>query len=390
MCSPVSQKAMTVESPPSGIPEHAALLRDSVAVFTSRATDIARVRRLRGTSAEHDRAVWNKMAELGWLGILVPECYGGLGLGLSEMAVVARGLARSLMPEPLTAAAVLAGTALAACDNETLKSEQLPRLAAGETLPALAWQETPGVPDPGAIAVRAEPFEGGYKLNGIKRYIVGSAQADAFLVSARAGDAVVLLWLARETAGARLQLEPQADGRSFGTLELHDALVPAARLAAKGAPAEEALARAFDHAAAIASAELTGVMDRALEMSLEYLKTRVQFGKPIGAFQALQHRAVDLYIHKELAGAVLEEVLAALDRHPGAVARAALASRLKARCADAALKITREAIQLHGAIGFTDEYDAGLYLKRAMTLAAWLGSSVWHRRRYARLATGAA
>jgi adenosine deaminase len=121
------------------------------------------------------------------------------------------------------------------------------------------------------------------------------------------------------------------------------------------------------------------------EMTLEYLRTRVQFGKPIGSFQALQHRAVDLYIHKEIAAAVLEEALDRLDRDPEPAARGAIASRVKARCADAAAKITRETIQMHGAIGFTDEFDAGLYLKRALTLAAWLGSATAHRRRYARL-----
>ncbi len=372
----------------SAAAEHRSLLADSVADFTARGTDIARVRRLRGTSAEYDRTVWKKMAELGWLGILVPEQYGGLGLGLTEMAIVAKGLARALMPEPLTAAAVLAATALAAGDNETLKREQLPRLAAGETLPALAWQEAAGVLDAAASRTRAEPFEGGYKLSGVKRFISGAAQADAFLVTAQAGSGIVLLWLPRDTAGAQLELEPLADGRSFGTLKLDDALVPRARVVAAGAAAAEALARAFDHGSVIVGAELAGVMDRALEMSLDYLKTRVQFGKPIGAFQALQHRAVDLYIHKELANAVLEEALVLLDRGPDATARAVLASRVKARCADAALRITREAIQLHGAIGFTDEYDAGLYLKRALTLAAWLGHPTWHRRRYARLTAG--
>jgi alkylation response protein AidB-like acyl-CoA dehydrogenase len=130
-------------------------------------------------------------------------------------------------------------------------------------------------------------------------------------------------------------------------------------------------------------------MERALEMSLDYLRTRVQFGRPIGSFQALQHRAVDLHIHKELASAVLDEAVAALDRDPAAPARAAAASRVKARCADAAAKVTREAIQFHGAIGFTDEFDAGLYLKRALVLSAWLGAASWHRRRYARLARGA-
>jgi alkylation response protein AidB-like acyl-CoA dehydrogenase len=229
------------------------------------------------------------------------------------------------------------------------------------------------------------PFEGGYKLTGTKRFISGSAQADAFLVTARAGESVVLLWVPREAAGARLTLETLADGRAFGTLTLKDVLVPKAQVAASGAAATAALGLAFDHANAIAAAELAGLMDRALEMSVDYLKTRVQFGKPIGSFQALQHRAVDLHIHREVASAVLEESLAALDRRPAATARAIAASRLKARCADAALKITRETIQLHGGIGFTDDYDAGLYLKRAMTLAAWLGGATWHRRRYAQL-----
>jgi alkylation response protein AidB-like acyl-CoA dehydrogenase len=368
--------------------EQRAMLGDSVADFAARGTDVARARKLRGAPAEYDRAVWKKMAELGWLGILIPEPYGGLGLGLAEMAIVARGLARALVPEPLTAAAVLAATALAAGENEALKREQLPRLAAGETLPALAWQEAAGGLDAAAIRTRAVPFEGGFKLSGVKRYLVGSAQADAFLVSAQADDDIALAWLPRDAAGLRLEFEPLADGRAFGTLRLEDALVPKAWIVARGAAATEALARAFDFGAAIAGAELAGVMDRALEMSLEYLRTRVQFGKPIGAFQALQHRAVDLYIHKELAGAVLDEALGLLDRGPDPRTRAALASRVKARCADAALRVTRETIQLHGAIGFTDDYDAGLYLKRALTLAAWLGHPTWHRRRYASLTAG--
>jgi alkylation response protein AidB-like acyl-CoA dehydrogenase len=369
--------------------EHRKLLADSVADFVARGTDIARVRRLRGTRGEYDRATWKQMAELGWLGILVPESYGGLGLGLAEMALVAKGLARSLAPEPFTAAAVLAATALAASENEPLKREHLPRFAAGECLPVLAWQEQAGALDPLVVEASATPFEGGYKLNGVKRFVSGAAQADAFLVSARGRDGIVLLWVPRDTAGVQISLEPLADGRSFATLALGDALAPKACVAAVGFAAEEALARAFDHGAAIVGAELLGVGERALEMTLDYLKTRVQFGKPIGAFQALQHRAVDLYIQKEIASAVLEEGLAGLDAGPGAPARAAIASRVKARCADVALKVTREAIQLHGAIGFTDEYDAGLYLKRALTLAAWLGHATWHRRRYARLTRGA-
>jgi alkylation response protein AidB-like acyl-CoA dehydrogenase len=190
----------------------------------------------------------------------------------------------------------------------------------------------------------------------------------------------------REAAGVSLELQAIADGRHFGTLALDDAVLPREKIAATGEAAGGALARALDRASAIASAELYGVMSRALEMSVDYMKTRVQFGKPIGSFQALQHRAVDLYIQQQLASAVLDDSLQALDAEPEAGARAGIASRLKARCSDAAVRITREAIQIHGAIGFTDEYDAGLYLKRALVLAAWLGNGAQHRRRYASLA----
>jgi len=361
------------------------MLADSVADFVARGGGIARMRKLRGDPAEHDRAVWANLAELGWLGILVPENYGGMGLGLAEMAIVAQGLGRVLAPEPLTACGVLAATALMAGDNAALKAAELPRIASGATLAALAWQEQAGELDPAAVSAVATPFEGGFRLSGTKRYIAGAAQADAFLVSARSGGALALYWVPRANTGAALRLDTLADGRASATLELKDALVPNSAVAASAAVAGAALGRAIDHATAIASAELCGVMGRALEMTVEYLKTRVQFGKPIGSFQALQHRAVDLHIQCELAGAVLEETLAALDRAPDPQRRAALASRLKARCADAGLKITRQAIQLHGAIGFTDEYDAGLYLKRALTLAAWLGGATWHRRRYAQL-----
>lgn len=366
--------------------EHAALLRDSVADFVKRGTDIARVRALRGSPQEYDREVWRQMGELGWLGIAVPETYGGMGLGLAEAAIVAEGLARALAPEPYTAAAVLAAGALAASDNEALKRELLPAIVSGGRVAALAWQERPGALDSSHIALRATPFEGGYRLSGTKRYVCGAAGADVYIVAAQADSGLVLACLERDSQGAALDLEPLADGRHFGTLHLDDAIVPRERVAAAGEAAAAALARALDHATAIASAELCGVMSRALDMSVDYMKMRVQFGRAIGSFQALQHRAVDLYIQQELASAVLDDSLRALDQDPAPRARSAIASRVKARCSDAGLRITREAIQIHGAIGFTDEYDAGLYLKRALVLAAWLGNAAQHRRRYAALA----
>jgi alkylation response protein AidB-like acyl-CoA dehydrogenase len=368
------------------VSEHAALLKDSVADFIERGMDIARVRALRGTPGEYDRAVWRQMADLGWLGVSIPEAYGGMGLGLAETAVVAEGLGRALAPEPYTACAVLAAGAIAASDNEALKQDVLPAIANGERIVALAWQEEAGALDAAHITARATPFEGGYRITGTKRYVSGAAGADAYVVAARSDDGVVLGVVERDAAGVSLALEAIADGRHFGTLALDDAVLPRRQVAAVGDAAGAALASALDRARAIAAAELYGVMSRALEMSVDYMKTRIQFGKPIGSFQALQHRAVDLYIQQQLASAVLDDSLQALDRDPDAHTRAGIASRLKARCSDAAVRITREAIQIHGAIGFTDEYDAGLYLKRALVLAAWLGNGAQHRRRYASLA----
>ena len=366
--------------------EHGALLRESVSDFVTRATDIARVRALRGTAHEYDRSLWRQMAELGWLGVTLPERYGGMALGLTEAAIVAEGLARSLAPEPFTASAVLAGGLLAGCTNEALKDELLPRVVTGEQVPALAWQEAAGTLDPGHVAARATPFEGGFRLNGTKRYVAGAAGADVYIVAARSEQGIVLACVDRSATGVTLELQRLADGRNFGTLQLDDAVVPRERVAATGEAATAALGRALDHAAAIASAELYGVMSRALEMSVDYMKTRVQFGRPIGSFQALQHRAVDLYIQQQLASAVLQDGLRDLDAEPGAERRSSIASRLKVRCSEAGVRIAREAIQIHGAIGFTDEYDAGLYLKRALVLAAWLGNATQHRRRYAALA----
>ena len=366
--------------------EHRVMLSNSVADF-ARGVDVARVRKLRESQAECDRAAWKQMAELGWLGVLVPEPFGGMGMKLADMAIVAQGLARVLVPEPLTAVAVMAARVLADSKNNALKQKLLEGLVSGDVLPAVAWQEEAGTLDAGKVSMQAAPFEGGFRVNGSKRFIVGASHADGFIVSANAPQGLQLLWVPRGAAGATLGFDTLADGRQSGTLTLSDVTIARENIINSGTPAAGSLARAIDHTMAIAGAELCGIMARSLEMTLEYLKTRVQFGKPIGSFQALQHRAVDLYIQQELSTAVLADCLAVLDgehgAEPDAQTRSAAASRVKARCTDAALLITRQAIQMHGAIGFTEDCDVGLYVKRAMTLAAWLGNGTAHRRRYA-------
>ena len=364
---------------------HAGMLAQSVGDFVQRGADLPRVRALAQTHAEFDRAQWRQLAELGWLGVLAPESCGGLGLGLAEAAIVAEGLGRALTPEPYTAVAVLAARVLEQAAASPLRDELLTGLAAGESVPVLAWQEQADDFGGLQVASTATPFEGGYRVSGEKKFVIGAGAADGYLVTANASDGLQLLWIPRSASGCTTAQQPLADGRSYGTVTLKDVTVPREQVLASGQAARAGLDRALDHAAVTASAELVGIMKRANEMSLDYMKTRVQFGKPIGSFQALQHRAVDLYIQQELADAVLLDVIRQLDDDPDESTRALSASRAKSRCADAALAITRAAIQFHGAIGFTEDCDVGLYVKRAITVSAWLGNGRNHRARYARL-----
>ncbi|MDH4294019.1 MAG: acyl-CoA/acyl-ACP dehydrogenase, partial [Betaproteobacteria bacterium] len=318
--------------------DHTALLAQSVGDFVQHGADLPRVRALAQTRAEFDRAQWQQLAELGWLGVLVPEDCGGLGLGLAEAAIVAEGIGRALTPEPYTAVAVLAARVLEQSADSALRNELLRGLVGGEQVPVVAWQEQPDDFAGLQVATTATPFEGGYRVSGEKQFVGGAAGANGYLVTAQSPDGLQLMWVPRDAAGCATGLVPLADGRNYGAVTLQDVAVPRENVLASGAAARAALSCALDHAAAVASAELVGMMKRTHEMSLDYLKTRVQFGKAIGSFQVLQHRTVDLHIQQELADAVLSEVVAQLDLAPDAVTRALAASRAKSRCADAALR----------------------------------------------------
>ncbi len=351
--------------------------------YAEREGGLARVRRLRDSDSGFDQQCWSKLGALGWLGLRVPEPRGGSGLGLAEMSVLARELGRTLVPELVIPAAVMSARLL--CATETDRGAQLlAGLVDAALLPAAAWQEGIGAIDASAVATQAKRNGTGWELQGRKQCVVAGAAADGFLVSARDTQGIGLYWVARACPGAHYHSLRRADGSEHGTLMLDRVrLDPNDCLLAPGR-AETVLAAAIDEALIAAASELLGVAERALDITVEYLRTRTQFGKAIGAFQALQHRAVDMFMHKELGVSALGAGLSEWE-HAAAVRRSALASRVKARCADAALDICRKSIQMHGAIGFTDECDIGLYLKRALVLAAWLGNASTHRRRYAQL-----
>ncbi len=248
-----------------------------------------------------------------------------------------------------------------------LQGAPLDALLGGRQVIIPAWQERPDTLEPGADTV----FRDG-RVTGQKVFLPIAAGIDAFLVATAAGLALV----AADASGVQLEPVPTQDGGAFGTLTLTEA--PATPVA--GDPAD-----AIEEAALANAATLLGIMERSFAITLDYLRTRKQFGKPIGSFQALQHRAADLKLQIALTRASVESAAATLDSGAPLVQRRVAVSRAKARASEAAMLVTRQAIQLHGGIGYTDEYDVGLYLRKAMVLANSFGSARWHRTRFAAL-----
>jgi len=358
-------------------------LRRSVSRFTQRKSSMARVRKMRGTRPGFEDEVWKDIAGQGWLGVTVPEADGGLGLGLPEAAILAEEFGRALMPEPLLAALSLGTSALVHSRNSALRSELLPAICAGERIASLAWQEAPNAVDPIPQLTRVVRTAGRRVLSGQKLFVWPAAGVAGFVVSAAGPEGVGLYWVAGDAPGIDYRLDERANGSAAAHLRLSDVVIDDAQVVVPPPHGQAVLRQTLDEATVLVCAELLGVMSRSLEISLAYLKTRSQFGRPIGTFQALQHRAVDLFIQQELSRAVVEETVRRLQAGPGEAERAAAVSRAKARCSDAAVRICREGIQMHGAIGFTDECDIGLYLKHAIVLSAWLGNSTVHRARFA-------
>jgi alkylation response protein AidB-like acyl-CoA dehydrogenase len=357
------------------------LLRDAASTFAKRG-GIARSRALRATRPGMDAAAWKQMAEQGWLGIIVPEEFGGQALGFGEMAVVVEELAKTLSPEPVVASSVLSASLLIASDNAALKKVLLPKLAAGEAIigAAVAGRFSAG---PGVTAKNSGTDA---VLSGVAHNVYPVLSATDFIVAAKDAAGLALYHVPANAAGLSVKDALRSDGTFSGTLTFKDVKVGAQNLVARGAQADAALRRATDAATIMSCAELYGCMQQALEITLGYMRTRVQFGKAIGSYQALQHRAVDLWIQKELSMVSLASAVKVLD-DPNATADqlSMAASRAKSRLGDAAHIIGRETIKLHGAIGFTDEYDVGLFIRRTMALNAWLGNPAEHRRRYGKL-----
>ena len=369
-----------------------ALLRQTALDFARQRLPVSELRRQRdtGEATGFDRAAWTEMAGLGWTGMLVSEELGGNGFGHFGLGLVLEALGRTLAASPMQSTAVLSGTALNSAGSHPVARELLGRIAAGAAVIALAHEEH-ARHCPFGIATTARRDGDGYLLNGSKRFVVDGHVADTLLVVARSPegrsdrDGLSLFCVEADAAGVTRRRLALADSRNSADLELVNVRVTRSALLGDEGAAGPVLERVLDVGRILLAAEMFGMAQQAFETTLDYLKQRQQFGVPIGSFQALQHRAVQMYTDIELARSVLYEALTALDDAARSTDVPRLASVCKARVNDTLHLVSNEAVQLHGGIGMTDQVDVGLYLKRARVAQATLGTTAFHRDRYATL-----
>ena len=365
--------------------EEQQMIRTAARDFVAGRSSLRRVREL-GASGGFDRALWREMADLGWLGLTCPEELGGSGLGHVAQMVVLEELGRALRPEPFVPSVLLCQAALVLGGTPAQREDHVPAIARGERILALAADEAGSRFELDRVATKATASGDGVTLRGSKTHVLGGMAADVLLVSALDPSGAIELYLVpADAVGVEREAERRLDGRDAAEVRLFGVEVPSAARVPGGLALLE---RVVDRATVGLCAEMLGSMSAAFAMTVEYLKTRVQFGVPIGSFQALQHRAARLFVEIELCRSAVWRAHALLDEpaevaSDDAVARAG--SVAKAKCSEVFMLVGHEAIQMHGGIGMTDEHDIGLFLKRARVAEMTFGDGIHHRDRFARL-----
>jgi alkylation response protein AidB-like acyl-CoA dehydrogenase len=354
-------------------------LRGALRRFFADKSPSSEVRRLMGTWEGYDAAVWEQMAQqLGLQGMAVPEEFGGAGFGMREVAVVMEEMGRALVCAPYLSTAILAAGALLACGDKEAQRDLLPGIADGSSLATLAWMDGDDW-ELDSVSMTARGGGGGWVLDGTKSYVLDGHIAGLVLVAARVDGGLALF-----------AVDGNADGLTRTALTTLDQTRRLARLEFAGvrarlieADARPVLERALDVAAVALAAEQLGGAQRALEMTVDYIKVRHQFGRPIGSFQAIKHRCADMFVLVESARSAVLHAAAVADERPEELPKAAALA--KAYCSDAYFHIAGETIQMHGGIGFTWEHDAHLYFKRAKASQELFGPPTLHRGRLASL-----
>ena len=366
-----------------GFTEEQELLRAEVRKFLDQNCPLDEVRKLSEAPEGFGRHLWDRMAELGWVGLTFPEVHGGAGLGWVDLVVVLEETGRSLFPSPLVST-VLVGTALGQAGSDAQREEWLPQLAAGTAIGALAVQEGEGA-DPMGIELEGTPDGDGFRLGGEKRLVMDAPSADFFLVAFRTGGGPCLGLVPRDAEGLTVEAHTTVDlTQRLGRLRLDSVAVPRAELVGEAGGAGPLLERLLDCGATAITAEMVGAAEGALDLTVGYAKQRIQFGEPIGRFQGVKHPLAEAYVDIESFRSLCYWAAWQLDEDPAAASLAV--SRAKALASETFPRIGIETVGLHGGIGYTWEYDAHLYLKRAKWARPAFGDADWHYERVFRLA----
>jgi alkylation response protein AidB-like acyl-CoA dehydrogenase len=354
-------------------------LRRTVRDFLTKEAEEARVRELMADESGFDADLWSRMAaELGIVGLIVDERHGGAGFSNVELAIVMEEMGRALLCAPFLASAVLATSALELAADESVQNELLPPLAAGERVATLAFSEAANPWNLDGIALEAKDSDGGHTLTGEKVYVLDGHVAHDILVAARVGGELALFHVDAEAKGlSREALPPLDPTRKLANLRFE--ATPARRISS--GDAREGLERAIARTVTALAAEQLGGAQLVLEMATDYAKTRLQFGRPIGSYQAIKHKCANMLVEVELARSAAYN--AAFADESDAPAAAMAASMAKSYCSETYYHAANENIQIHGGMGFTWEHNAHLYYKRAKASEVLFGSPTMHRERVA-------
>lgn len=364
------------------------LLADSAGEFLAARSPVSRQRALRDEAQVDgfDPLLWQDAVALGWSAIPFPENLGGLDFGCMGLGPIFEAIGCNLSATPLLSSVVLSGSLLHLQGNAQQQDRWLSATISGGQRVALALDEQPRH-NPAKVALQAVANGDGYSLSGDKYFVIDGVGADAYLVAARTGTAGISLFLLPADApGLTVIPLPLIDSRNHARLQLDQVQVGADALLGAAGSVMPALNIALDRGRVCLAAEMLGMSEKLFELTLDYLKTRVQFDVAIGTFQSLQHRAAQLYVDLALARSAVMAGLAALDDSSLSEAeRQRLASLAKWKAGQTAIKVANEAVQMHGGIGVTDELDVGLFLKRIRVAQATLGDADYHCERYGAL-----
>ena len=370
--------------------EEQSMLRDSARGLITDHAPVAHLRKLRDSRDEtgFSRALWATFAEMGFAGLLVPEEHGGSGVGAVEAGVVMEEIGRTLMPSPFLATAVLSASALARAGSVAQKSEYLPKIASGALLSALALDEG-AKHRPLHTALQAERSGNGFKLNGAKAMVVDGHVADLLLVVARSAgapgerDGLTLFLVDPKAKGIAIERTVMVDAHNAARIRFDDVEVTADHVLGEVDGGAAVLGGVLDLGRGAVASEMVGLSEEVFGRTVAYLKERKQFGKAIGEFQALQHRAAHLYIEIEITRAAVLKALQALDADPASAAAAVAVA--KARAGATATLAVQEGVQMHGGMGMTDQFDIGFFMKRARVCEELLGDANYHAAQLAQM-----